>query len=124
MDMSIEFEEPNVGVDRYKVTITATAFVSDNPIGIKLWVYGDNKSGKYVELDVPADPLGKAVYTFFKNKIFKGCKLVKSLATDNRMGTMFAGWRIESTEIENVIRATKNTKGIKWGEAFETEKKK
>jgi hypothetical protein len=77
-----------------------------------------------VRLDVPADPLGKTVYTFFKNKIFKGCKLVKSLATDNRMGTMFAGWRIESTEIENVIRATKNTMGIKWGEAFETENKK
>jgi hypothetical protein len=120
--MGIEFEEPNVGIDRYKVTITATAFISDNPIGIKLRVYGDNKSGKYLELEVPADPLGKAVYAFFKNKIFQGCKLVKSLITDNRIGTMFAGWRIEPTEIENVVRAAKNTMGIKWGEAFETEK--
>jgi hypothetical protein len=119
MDVSVKFEEPNVGVDKYKVTIIATAaFVSDNPIGIKLRVYGDNKSGKYVELEAPADPLGRAVYAFFKNKIFQGCKLVKSLITDNCIGTMFAGWRIEPTEIENVVRAAKNTMGIKWGEAL------
>jgi hypothetical protein len=60
-----------------------------------------------VELEAPADPLGRAVYAFFKNKIFQGCKLVKSLITDNRMGTMFAGWRIESTEIEMSLEQQK-----------------
>lgn len=120
--MSIEFEEPNIGVDKSKVTITATAFVNAYPTVVELKVYGNNKSGKFIRLEVSPDPLGKEVYMFFKNKIFKGCKQVRSLTIV--LPRMFADWSIKPEEIEKVAIRAQNLIGNRWGEAFKTEKRK
>jgi len=45
--LSIEFEKPNVGVDKFKVTITVTAFVDNIPTGFELKMYGDNNVGRW-----------------------------------------------------------------------------
>jgi hypothetical protein len=119
--LSIEFEEPNIGADKSKVTITVTAFVNAYPTAVELKVYGDNKSGKSIRLEVSPDPLGKEVYMFFKNKIFKGCKQVRSLTTNSL--TMFADWSIKPEEIEKVAIRARNLIGNRWEEAFKTEKR-
>ena len=118
----VEFEDPNIGADRSKVTITVTAFVRGYPTPVELKVYGDNKVGKFIRLEVSPDPLGRAVYNFFKDKIFKDCKQVRSLITD--MLSMFADWSIKPEEIEKVAVKAGNMIGIKWEEAFKAEKKK
>ncbi len=121
LTLSVEFEEPNYGIDRYKVVITATAFVDGYPTGFKITMHGDNTSKKRIRLEVEANPLGRVVYNFFKNKIFKGGQ-VRNL-TKGILG-MFADWSIKPEELKNILNRTHNLMGQTWKEALKAEKQK
>jgi hypothetical protein len=119
--MSIEFEEPNFGADKSKVVINATAFVGENPTGLELKMYDDNTVGKLMRLEVDANPLGRAVYNFFNNKIFKVTPIGNLTMSGYRM---FAMWRIKPEELKEVFNRTHSLMGQKWEEALKAEKKK
>ena len=119
---SIEFEEPNLGINKAKVTITATAFVDDYPVPVELRIYGDNNTGKVVDLKVPATPLGRRIYNFFKNEIFKSSKQIREPTVS--FNNMFSQWRLEPEEIEKILTRAENFMGQAWKEAFKAEKKK
>jgi len=119
---SIEFEEPNLGINKAKVTITATAFVDDYPVPVELRIYGDNNTGKVVDLKVPATPLGRRIYNFFKNEIFKSSKQIREPTVS--FNNIFSQWRLEPEEIEKILTRAENFMGQAWKEAFKAEKKK
>jgi hypothetical protein len=121
MMLSIHFEEPNFGADKSKVVISATAFVGENPSGFELKMYDNNTVGKLMHLEVDANPLGTAIYNFFKNKIFK-VKPIRNLEVS--MLTMFADWRINPEELKDVFNRANSLMGQKWEEALRAEKKK
>ena len=98
---SIEFEEPNLGINKAKVTITATAFVDDYPVPVELRIYGDNNTGKVVDLKVPATPLGRRIYNFFKNEIFKSSKQIAKPTVS--FNNMISKWKLETEEIEKYL---------------------
>ena len=120
--LSIQFEEPNFGADKYKVVISATAFVGENPTGFELRMYDDNTVGKMIRLEVDANQLGRAVYNFFKNRIFK-VPLITNL--EMSLGNkMFADWHINPEELKDVLNRANSLMGQKWEEALRAEKKK
>jgi hypothetical protein len=117
--LSIEFEEPNFGADKSKVVIGATAFVGENPTGFELKMYLDNTVGKLMRLEIDANPLGRAVYNFFNNKIFKVTPITNLTMSGYRM---FAQWRIKPEELKDVLNRANNLMGQKWEEALKAEK--
>jgi len=119
--LSIEFEEPNFGADKSKVVIKATAFVDGNPTGLELKMYDDNTVGKMIRLEVDPNPLGREVYNFFKNKIFKVTP-IQNLTMS--MLKMYADWRVKPEALKDVFNRANNLMGQKWEEALRAEKKK
>ncbi|RLI44294.1 hypothetical protein DRO69_07700 [Candidatus Bathyarchaeota archaeon] len=73
-------------------------------------------------LEVQASPLGREVYKFFKDYIFKGLKPIRKLTTGS-LG-MFADWTIKPEELKNVLNRADSLMGHEWEEAFKAEKKK
>jgi hypothetical protein len=82
-------------------------------------MYDNNALGKLMVLEVDANPLGRAVYNFFKNKIFKVTP-IRNL-TMGGLG-MFAQWRIEPEELKDVFNRANSLMGEKWEEALKAEK--
>jgi len=119
--LSIHFEEPNFGADKSKVVIRATAFVDENPTGLELKMYLDNTVGRMIHLEVDANSLGRVVYNFFKNRIFKVTPITNLTMSGYKM---FADWRIEPEELKDVLNRANSLMGQKWEEALREEKKK
>jgi hypothetical protein len=119
--LSIQFEEPNFGADKSKAVIRATAFVGENPTGLELMKYGDNTVGKMIRLEVDANPLGKVVYNFFKNKIFKVTPIRNLTMSGHKM---FADWSINPEELKNVFNRADGSHGTKMGRSSQSGKEK